>query len=277
MRFIEVILNGGLGNQLFQYATARALMKKSDLLFFNVNSYSDNYLERKFKLLNYKVKGSVTKNVLLEKAFIPSTNVNMLLSQLNLYSLIKENGFFIHHELSQKTNVFTRVLGFWQSELYFNEIRNELVTEMKPKVIPTIPQIFNFQNTVSVHIRRADYLCDLRYGFIGEDYYRNAIFFMKQNLVNPCFILFSDDLAWCKSVFEGKDIFFCEECDWQEDHLQLYLISKCKHQIVANSSFSWWGAWLNANPDKIVIRPNKPFNDDSLYYENYYPSDWICL
>jgi hypothetical protein len=277
VKFIEVVLNGGLGNQLFQYATARALMKKSDFLFFNVNSYRDDYLEREFKLLNYNVKGSVTKNIFLQKAFIPNTKINMCLSQLSLYSLIKENGFFIHNELIQKTKIFTRILGFWQSELYFNTFRNVLLSEMKPRVIPTLPQVFKFPNTVAVHVRRSDYLTDLRYGFIGEDYYWNAIHHMKLKVVNPIFVFFSDDMEWCRSTFKQNSMFFSDEFDLNEDYIQLYLMSKCKHQIIANSSFSWWSAWLNEYPNKLVIRPIKPFNDSSLLYENYYPLNWIAL
>ena len=132
-------------------------------------------------------------------------------------------------------------------------------------------------NTVAVHVRRTDYLKDDRYGFLGEDYYRNALNIIKQKLSNPTIIFFSDDMLWCKKVFENDSIFFCEDPVWKDDFLQLYLMSKCKHQVISNSSFSWWGAWLNQNVNKIVIRPVRPFRDVSLYYENHYPTDWIAI
>jgi hypothetical protein len=277
MKLFEVILNGGLGNQLFQYATARALMKKSDLLLFNVNSYREDYLKRKFNLLNYNVRGFVTNNILLNKAFIPSTNVNIFLNHLSLYSLIEENGFIFHNELSPKTNFFTRILGFWQSELYFSKIRTELISELKPKEIPILPQIFTFPNVVAVHIRRTDYLTDLRYGFIGEDYYWKAINLIKQKVVNPFFVFFSDDMEWCKKTFNGDSMYFSDQFDCQEDYYHLYLMSKCNHQIIANSSFSWWGAWLNDYPNRLIIRPANPFNDHTLLHEKYYPASWISI
>ena len=262
---------------MFQYATARALMKNFDFLLFNVSSYKDDYLDRKFKLLNYNIKGSVNENRLLEKAFIPNTRANVILDKLKLYSSIQENGFFIHTELFQKTKLFTRILGFWQSESYFNRIRSELISELTPKVIPTLPKIFLFPNTVGVHVRRTDYLNDLRYGFIGEHYYKNAISLIKLKVTNPCFIFFSDDVEWCEKTFKGESIFFSDDFGIKEDYEQLYLMSKCKHQIIANSSFSWWSAWLNEYPNKLVVRPIKPFNDPSLLYENHYPSSWIAI
>ena len=277
LRVFLLKVEGGLGNQMFQYATARALMKNFDFLLFNVSSYKDDYLDRKFKLLNYNIMGSVSKNKFFEKAFIPNTTINIILDKLSLYSLIKGNGFLIHNELLQKTKLFTRIQGFWQSELYFNSIRSELISEFMPKVIPTLPKIFLFPNTVGIHVRRTDYLNDLRYGFIGENYYRNAMSLVKQKVLNPCFILFSDDIQWCKRTFREESIVFSDVFDWLEDYDQLYLMSKCKHQIIANSSFSWWGAWLNTNPHKIVVRPIKPFNDPSLLYENHYPSNWIAI
>lgn len=277
MKLIEVNFNGGLGNQLFQYATARGIMKNTDFLFLNVNSYYDDYLERKFKLFKYNIKGSLNKNKLIEKSFIPFTKINIILCKLNLYSLIKENSFFIQYDIKKKTKFFTSILGFWQSEIYFKNIRNELLFELTPKVIPDLPEIIKFRNTVGVHIRRTDYLNDLRYGFIGEVYYWNAISLIKKKVINPCFVIFSDDLQWCKNFFNEESIFFCDEFDWQEDYHQLYLMSKCKHQIIANSSFSWWGAWLNTNPEKIIIRPKTPFRDPTLLYENYYPTNWIAM
>jgi hypothetical protein len=97
---------------------------------------------------------------------------------------------------------------------------------------------------------------------------------IKNKLAKPVFIFFSDDIEWCKQFFTESNVIFCEEKEWMPDYLSLWLISKCRHQIIANSSFSWWGAWLNVNPDKIVIRPADPFKEKSLLYESHYPNDW---
>ena len=91
------------------------------------------------------------------------------------------------------------------------------------------------------------------------------------------FIVFSDDLVWCKNKFNYNKFIFFEDENWSNDYLQLYLISKCNHQIIANSSFSWWGAWLNTYQNKIVIRPQQPFIDESLMNKFYYPKEWISI
>jgi len=277
MRFIEVHLAGGLGNQLFQYATARALMKKSDFLFFNINSYKEDYVGRSFKLFNYNIKGSIISNKWMQKIFAPNTKFNKIIEYLGLYSLITEKDFFIHYDLVNKTKFITSTIGFWQSENYFKSIRDELLNEINLNYKIVLPEIFNLPNTVAVHIRRNDYLTDPRYGFIGELYYRNAIYLLRQKLETPLFIIFSDDLVWCRSIFSDEKFHFFDDAIWTEDYQQLYLMSKCSHQIIANSSFSWWSAWLNQYSNKIIIRPAKPFNDPDLLYENYYPFDWIAL
>ncbi len=277
MRFIEINFIGGLGNQLFQYAAARGLMNKNDILVLNVSSYSDDYLGRQFVLRKYKIFGNVIRGKKLENIFTPNTNANLFFAKLGLYAQIKEKGFFIDTEIKWRLKLITRMQGYWQSEEFFKDIREDLLNEIVPKVIPQLPLIFKQGNTVAIHIRRTDYLTDNRYGFLGEEYYRSAMRLVKQKIVNPVFIMFSDDKEWCKQVFENDDIQFCEDLNWQEDYLQLYLMSRCSHQIIANSSYSWWGAWLNRNPDKIVIRPKVPFRDSTLLYVNHYPEDWIPI
>ena len=277
MKFIQVTFSGGLGNQLFQYAMARSLMTKNDRLFFDIHNYIEDYLNRSFKLSNYRVKGTILFNRLLKKIFIPKSKTNTLLAHFNMFSKIKENSFLLHKNLAAHCRLFTALEGFWQSDTYFISIRTQLLEELKPFTVPTFPGFMRHSVTVAVHVRRTDYLQDKRYGFLGEDYYRNALHIMKQKLNDPTIIFFSDDIPWCKQVFKDDNIFFCEAPEWEKDYLQLYLMSKCKHQVIANSSFSWWGAWLNQNDDKIVIRPANPFIDKSLYYENHYPPEWIAV
>jgi hypothetical protein len=277
MKFIYVKLNGGLGNQLFQYATARGVMRKNDMLLLNLNSFDEDYLGRQFRLHNYKIGGAIIGSKKLKKIFIPNTKVNLFINKLGLYANIEERGFFVHKEIKSRLNLINYIQGFWQSEDYFKEIRLDLLNELVPREIPQLPPIFIQANTVAVHIRRTDYLTDNRYGFLGEEYYRSAIQIFKQKINNPVFIIFSDDYVWCKKVFGKEAILFCEDLNWQHDYLQLYLMSRCSHQIVANSSYSWWGAWLNVNPEKIIIRPKTPFKDLSLLYENHYPKSWIAI
>jgi hypothetical protein len=277
MKLLLARLNGGLGNQLFQYATARALTKPGGVLFFDTDSYKDDYLNRDFGLIHFKVKGRIVSNVLLKKIFTPRTKLNKIFSVFGLFKLIQEEGFRFHQDLKNQMRMFTLIRGYWQTEKYFKHIRPELLKEIVPKHLPEKPSFLRNPGTVAVHVRRTDYLDDQRYGFLGENYYREAMQQMRSGLRNPLFIFFSDDLSWCKEHFNEADCLFADDKDWNDDHLQLYLISQCRHQVIANSSFSWWGAWLNQNDKKMVIRPGRPFRDESFLYESHYPAEWIAL
>jgi hypothetical protein len=277
VKVVKIDFEGGLGNQLFQYAAARALKGKHDLLIFDTGSYSKDYLNRRFRLNNFHVKGRVVSSRVVKKLFTPRTRLNRLASSLGLFGFVREEGFRFHADRHGQARVFTATRGFWQTEKYFRHIRFELIQEIVPKRLPALPPLLMRRNSVAVHVRRGDYLNDDRYGFVGEKYYRDAMDRMRHDLKNPVFIFFSDDLGWCKRYFDKLDCSFADEQEWKDDFLQLYLMSRCNHQIIANSSFSWWGAWLNQNDRKIVIRPAKPFRDQSLVYESHYPADWIAV
>ena len=277
MKIICVKFNGGLGNQLFQYANAISHLKKNDLLFFDIRNYENDYLGRQFSILKFDIKGKKLTNSYLIKIFSEGTKLNIFFSKLGLVKIIRENGFFYDLSIQHKIKSFTIFEGFWQTEKYFMQVRNKLLSEFIPLNIPSLPSVFVEANTVAVHVRRTDYISNIRYGFLGKVYYIKAIEFMKNELENPTFIFFSDDLKWCEENFKGANLFFFKDSQWNEDFEQLYLISKCNHQIIANSSFSWWGAWLNNYAQKIVVRPSVPFNDVALLYENYYPDDWVSI
>lgn len=277
MKFICVKLYGGLGNQLFQYATARAVMKERDFLLLDTTHFNDDFYGRKFGLQQFNIKGKVLKNKLVSKIFTPATKLNRIAVRLGLFHLIKEEGFYYKKIGAADVRSFSVIDGYWQTEKYFNCVRDEILLELVPQQIPEMPQWITQTNTVAVHVRRTDYLKDVRYGFLGEEYYQEAINYLRQKLGNPLFVFFSDDVEWCKQTFTGDDILFCNEADWQKDYLQLYLMSKCNHQVIANSSFSWWSAWLNENKEKFIIRPKVPFRDETLCYEHYYPESWISI
>jgi hypothetical protein len=276
--FIEVKLKGGLGNQLFQYATGRCLAVKNKIpyLLLNPDSYSNDAFNRDFVLSHFHIRASILRSGMAKRALREGTKINKCLSALPFYSGINESGLFIHR-FPDRLSAFTSLAGYWQSDSYFREIRDLLIEELVPVDYPSFPVWLDNSNTVAVHVRRTDYLLDSRFGSLEEQYYLDAMSLMRRQVDNPVFIFFSDDLEWCKSRFTGPDILFFEEKGWEKDYLQLFLMSRCKHQVIANSSFSWWSAWLNNNPDKIVIRPETPFKDTTLLYESYYPSNWVIL
>jgi hypothetical protein len=274
---LEVKLKGGLGNQLFQYATARGLCvkKKIPILLFNTDNYDVDPVGRTFALLNYNVKGSLIHGALTRKLFRRGTKYNRIISWLSVYGGIEELGLKLHN-FPNRMRPFCSLNGYWQSDFYFREIRSLLLKEIVPLARPDFPDWQQEEaNTVAVHVRRSDYLAENEFGILSEEYYRNSIDLARKRIADPLFIFFSDDLEWCKANFKSKDFLFCDQQEWHRDYLQLFLMSKCKHQIIANSSFSWWGAWLNDNPGKQIFRPERPFLKSSLQYESYYPADWI--
>lgn len=276
--FLEIKLAGGLGNQLFQYATARMICVKNKIpfLLFNTDKYSNESLGRSFGLLHLNIKGRVIKNQQVKSIFSRNTKLNKLVSLVNLHQHIEENGFVLQH-IHHKAGFFTSISGYWQSASYFNDIRPLLLKEMSPLQIPAYPVWIKKYTTVAMHVRRTDYLQEPRYGFLGVDYYARAISYMKSHLTNPVFVVFSDDMQWCRQEFEEEGFLFVYETAWQADYLQLHLMSKCAHQIISNSSFSWWGAWLNCRNDKIVLRPLVPFQEKALLHEAHYPEEWIAI
>lgn len=276
--FLTIHFKGGLGNQLFQYCNGRYVseINKIPFLLFNTDNYNNESLDRKFTLQNFKIKGSILKNKRLGNIFKPNTRANKIISSLHLFKELEEEGF-TYQELAYQPALFNSISGYWQTEKNFDSIRPTLLKELQPRYIPAYPKWINRAETVAIHIRRTDYLTEPRYGFLGINYYQEAIAYMKEKMQNPFFIVFSDDLKWCKENLEVINMLYFEEKEWSKDFLQLHLISKCEHQIIANSSFSWWGAWLNENPDKMVLRPTHPFKDENLLHEFHYPENWIPI
>lgn len=276
--FLEIKFVGGLGNQLFQYATARrlCLKKKIPFLLLGTESYTNDSLGRKFVLSSLSIIGSKIKIDFFKKIFKPKTKLNKIFTLLRLHKYIYEQGFVLQTILEKKSLLLS-LSGYWQSEHYFDDIRNILLKEFVPLDLPDYPNWINKKNLVAIHIRRQDYINEKRYGVLTSTYYEKGILLMKSLLETPEFIFFSDDIEWCKENFTDNKFIYCEDSNWEYDYLQLHLISKCKHQIVANSSFSWWGAWLNENPNKIVIRPTTPFIDQNLLYQSHYPANWLKI
>jgi hypothetical protein len=279
---VIVSLNGGLGNQLFQYALGRKLsIQNKETLLLDFSILKTDYLGRKLVLDNFRVKGKIIDSIWIRKIVTNNTRLNRIVKYFNLLTESTEQRFNFKPEILDKKSMINYFNGFWQSYKYFQDIRETLLKEL---VIST-PQIadvekkLNFNSsTVCIHVRRKDYLKDNRYGFVGEVYYYKAISLITAHVPNPHFIVFSDDIEWCKNNLNLKQrvTYLSGEfklTDWEE----LIVMSKCHHHITANSTFSWWGAWLCNNAQQIVTRPSKPFKDSSLLYEYHYPDSWIAV
>jgi len=178
------------------------------------------------------------------------------------------------------------VNGYWQSEKYFSSIRNQLLTELIPaSELSSESQLIyddiKNHNAVSLHIRRGDYINETNqsiYHTCSLDYYSKSIDLILSKVTQPKFYIFSDDFEWVKSNLNiNQQIQFIEHNKGKNSYQDLILMSKCKHNIIANSSFSWWGAWLNQHENKIVIAPEKWFKSNSKKTQDLIPSTWIQL
>lgn len=283
MNMIIVQLRGGLGNQLFQYALGRhlAFLNQAELkldvsLFNEVNSWT----YRTYSLNDFNIKATLaTKNEINRLrghwgGFVPFLGPQK--------SIVEPHFHFYAPVLSFKDAVYLD--GYWQSEKYFIDIADVIREDLTPKVsgsdtYEVLKESITQCNAVSVHIRRGDYVTNStanRYFKPCEvKYYQQAIQYLVKYISNPVFFVFSDDILWAKANFKiDFPTHFVEGNSAQED---LWLMASCGYQIIANSTFSWWGAWLNQQPDKIVIAPQTWFSTKRFDTKDLLPESWIRL
>jgi hypothetical protein len=279
---------------MFQYAAGRCLAHlhttelKLDLSYLNADP-KGKYTKREYKLDLFNISSQIAEESDLKRFFplergkITRTlmrKLPILFSKL----IANESGFNFHKEFySYPKHVYLN--GFWQSELYFEPVKDILVKEftlknnLNEQNLSLVHKIKNC-NSVSLHIRRGDYVNrkeskDL-HGNCSLDYYQSAINYLKSKNENIQLFVFSDDLAWVKENLKTNvQINYVDFNNPGE--IDMYLMSICKHNIIANSSFSWWGAWLNQNPGKTVIAPMQWFADPHTSTPDIYPENWVKI
>ncbi|MBK9283698.1 MAG: alpha-1,2-fucosyltransferase [Sphingobacteriaceae bacterium] len=285
-------LIGGLGNQMFQYAAGKALADfHQTSLFLDLSAYKAEpnvaYTNRNYELgifnlqalqasqseLDYFLKENNKLQRIIARYF-PKTQKKMV---LNEYGHLFYDEFF-------NCPKDTYLNGFWQCEKYFSSIRPSLLKDFTIKdVIPE--KILEIQNkikssaAVSIHVRRGDYV-NLKsasdfHGACSLNYYEKAHAFLKDKFENFNLFIFSDDIAWCKQNFSFQNMHFIEQ--QHGPHWDMFLMSFCNHNIIANSSFSWWGAWLNENENKSVVLPDFWFRNVKTESLGIKPDNWILI
>jgi hypothetical protein len=276
-------ITGGLGNQMFQYSIAKAVaLKNNDYFKLDLFFYPTQDL-RKYELSLFNIEENIISNEELQNIVGSHSIFSKIFKKFGL-----NKAYFIEKEIvAFDSNVFNNaknkyLIGYWQNENYFNEIREEILKDFKPKEDISIEaqthlaKIKNV-NSISIHVRRGDYLNNLHtnnvHGICNLNYYKNAIKIVSNEVYAPMYFIFSDDILWCKENFDFLDNkVFIDGTESAIDDLEL--MKNCKHNIIANSTFSWWGAWLNENDKKIVIAPKKWFNINNL---NIASDLWILL
>lgn len=167
-----------------------------------------------------------------------------------------------------------KFFGFFQSYKYFEHSQAKIreLFQFNDQITNKYTKLG--ENTCSIHVRRGDYIGNFFHEVCHLEYYKEAIAEIETRTDIDVFVVFSDDIAWCKENFVGEKFLFVEN---NSDIVDLFLMSKCSHNIICNSTFSWWAAWLNDNQKKIVIAPEKWFGDVSRGTEDLLPDEWIKL
>lgn len=283
-----VKFNGGLGNQMFQWAFARALEAKSGIKTSFDMSFFEKKYARPFELDIFNVNVDAVSDFCtkFKLAFIWKFR-----KKLNGKKFLGFN-FYSEPHFEYDENLFelcpnTYIEGFFQSEKYFKDIENELRADFKFKDLPDeqnqqVIDKINSSNSVSLHIRRGDYVQKKRYQNLyatcSLDYYKRGVEYIAEKFENPTLFIFSDDIEWVKENLKlPYECVFVSHNSGAKSFEDMRLMSLCKHNVIANSSFSWWGAWLNNNQNKVVIAPQKWFNDEGINQTDVIPSDWIKL
>ena len=255
---IIVKIQGGLCNQLFQWAYGKNLSKRYEVFF------DTSFFDQQFNLTKATQRDYLLDNILVKKAKVIDDEMAISLGGLKFYRIIDE---FKFKKLNFKAQENYILDGYWQSEKYFLDIKNEIVDSF---VWPEIKNL-DLKNSCSIHVRRGDYLKTQHVHPIQSiDYYNKAL-----DIIQPKgnIFIFSDDIKWCKNNLNYKNSIFMEN---NSNIYDLHAMSLCADNIIANSSFSWWAAWLNQNENKKIICPKNWFAD-STNDSDIKPSEWIQI
>lgn len=285
---------GGLGNQMFQYAAGRALSLKYDVpLLLDVSGFSSYGLHQGFELDRLFCGDTKIANELDVRNILGWQNlpgVRRILSRSSMKSFRSKKfvfePYFQYWQAIKNVPNDCYLMGCWQSEKYFSVIAKQIRKDFvfRPKMNSQNVQLalnISQVNAISLHIRRGDYANNPKvtatHGLCPISYYQDAIKYISNQVEQPYFFVFSDDMIWAKENLKiDLPCIYIDHNQGAESYNDMRLMSLCQHHIIANSSFSWWGAWLNPSPDKIVIAPKKWFAT-TRNTKDLLPQSWIKL
>lgn len=272
-----IIFKGGLGNQMFQYAFYLRLRSRYPHSYYLFDIDRSQKVHYGYELDNiFKINS--------EKSIMGYRRLYRVCPFLGRVFKSVDHKIYCQYDEAYLNGDYplARYNGYWQSEDYFKPIeevvRKAFVFQEELISKKTKEQALLLQNSdsVAIHVRRGDYLgLSESYGLCSEIYYYEAISFMREHVLNPKFVFFSDEINWVKEHINCEGATYVDWNKSVDSWQDMYLMSCCKHNIIANSTFSWWGAWLNFNKDKIVIAP-KPWVNFSPDYD-IVPKEWIRI
>ncbi len=248
---------GGLGNMFFHIASIWSLAKDNgdELCLLNIDTKINNLINDSRCDLIHAAKYEYFFNRFVQKNTNPSYSIQYPFNYVPL----------IYYDECE-------YFGYFQSEKYFKHRREEVLKLFRPadEFVGEINKYQHLFGNISLHVRRGDYVNSRVHPALTMKYYEEALSHLPDNMR---VLIFSDDLNWCKENFIGERYIFISEIDY----ISLYLMSKMKHHIIANSSFSWWGAWMSEHEDKTIISPKKWFGENTEYDGDLIPDNWIKI
>lgn len=282
---IRIKLSGGLGNQMFQFATGYTLAKKNNVkLSLDLRRFSRRKDHNGFELQN--VFDIYSKVKFLDNPLnFYLINFKEILHKID-FTYKKFNEPHYHYtKMISNVSKHSKLNGYWQSELYFQNYADEIkkifsfskqLNEKNSLIANEIKQ----NQSISIHIRRGDYLLpnNSNHNTDLRKYYLKAIEKTSKFYNSPKYFIFTDDPSWVSRNFTLDYLFKIVNINHQtQSFFDMYLMSLCKSNIIANSSFSWWGAWLNNNKDKVVYAPKNWFKDKRISTDDLIPKSWNIL
>lgn len=294
-------LIGGLGNQLFQYAVGRAVATRTNTpLLLDASGFA-NYELRRYELDGFNVCAQLALDAQLARVGVTAGEAPSLLDRikrrllprsapkLSLQEPILRESSFTYDARIEQAQAPIYLDGYWQSERYFSAIRTQLLQEFTLKsdwgagnedMFGKIQAVGT--GAVSLHVRRGDYVTNAHtasyHGVCSLDYYRAAVAYVAERVTAPHFFIFSDDHDWARENLQtGFPTTFVSVNSADNGIYDMMLMKSCRHHIIANSSFSWWGAWLNPSAEKIVVAPQQWFKEADKDTSDLIPSGWVRL
>ena len=298
---VTVFLRGGLGNQMFQYATGLSLAKKQetevvfDTVFLNDRFPRKDFAYRTYDLDIFTLDQHFTSLSKISAKFpIPGVWLGLDLSLskvwdiLGTQKILREKDDYLFDVSILEAGPDVLLWGRWQNEKYFKDIESDVRAAFRFRnplnaEAVAIAKEIEATNSVSLHIRRGDYAAfkttQKLWGGTDLDYYHRAAKHIAAQIEHPQFYIFSDDIAWSREnlKLEYPMTFVPASAAGAKGECHLELMSLCKYHIITNSTFSWWGAWLDPRPDKTVIAPKQWQASPKVMSTELVPADWILL
>lgn len=271
---------------MFQYCIYRSLKEKKKEVKMDITAFDSYKRHNGYELSKvFNIHEDLAKKL---DIYSLGDIKDAIFSKIRRRLFGKKKTHFVEKQYNFDSTVFNLdnkyLDGYWQTEKYFKDIETNIRKEFtfKNKLDRRNQNLINKikqGDSISIHVRRGDYInnfetANLYSGICTLNYYKKAIDIMKKEICNPIFYIFSDDIEWVKSKLELEDAIYVNWNKGHKSYIDMQLMSKCKYNIIANSTFSWWGAWLNNYHNKIVIAPKKWFSDNNINSQDIIPDGW---